>query len=136
MTTKEYLSQISRFDRMIKNKLMDIYQLKTMAYSVTAPNDGERIQTSSNKDKMGLVVSKIVDLENEVDSMVDNRSLIVSRIDNMEDTEMYDVLAKKFILGKDLKAIAIERGFTYRHINRIYNNAIKEFEEKYGKNYL
>jgi hypothetical protein len=136
MTTKEYLSQIRRFDRMIKNKLMDIYQLKTMAYSVTSSNDGERIQTSSNKDKLGLVVSKIVDLENEVDSMVDNRSLIVSRIDNMEDTEMYDVLAKKFILGKDLKAIAIERGFTYRHINRIYNNAIKEFEEKYGKNYL
>ena len=115
---------------------MDIYQLKTMAYSVTSSNDGERIQTSSNKDKLGLVVSKIVDLENEVDSMVDNRSLIVSRIDNMEDTEMYDVLAKKFILGKDLKAIAIERGFTYRHINRIYNNAIKEFEEEYGKSYL
>ena len=136
MTTKEYLSQIKKLERMIQNKLIECSQLRAIASSVTISNDNERVKTSPEKDKIGAVVSKIVDIENEVDRMIDKRCSIVNQIDNINDTDMYDILAKVYILGRDLKVIAIERGVTYRHISRLYKSAITEFERKYGSEYL
>ena len=136
MTTKEYLSQIKKLERMIQNKLIECSQLRVIASSVTIQNDNERVKTSPEKDKIGAVVSKIVDIENEVDKMIDKRCLIVNQIDNINDTDMYDILAKVYILGRDLKVIAIERGVTYRHISRLYKSAITEFERKYGSESL
>lgn len=136
MTTKSYLSQITRLDKMIQNKLSEINQLKTMACGTTISNDIERVQTSSEKDKIGLIVSKIVDMEKEIDDMVDKRCLIVNQIDEMENTEFYDTLAKRYILGKDLKVMAVERNITFRYMGMIHSNALKAFEKKYGKTYL
>lgn len=136
MTTKSYLNQIIRLDKMIQNKLSEINQLKTMACGTTISNDTERVQTSTDKDKIGLIVSKIVDMEKEVEDMVNKRSLIVSQIDEIENTDFYDTLAKRYILGKDLKVMAVERNITFRYMGMIHANALKAFEKKYGKTYL
>lgn len=136
MTTKEYLSQIQRLERQIQNKLSEICKLRTMAIGITSSNDSERVKSSPDKDKLGTMVSKIVDIEREVDEMINKRFFIVSQIDSISDTDMYDILTKVYILGKDLKVIAIERGVTYRHISRIFKNSISEFESKYGSEYL
>ena len=136
MTTKTYLGQIERFERMIQNKLTEINQLKVMACNVTVPTSNERVQTSSDKDKVGTLVSRIADLEKEVDSMIEKRGMIVNQIDSIEDTDVYDVLAKRYILKKDLKVIAVEKGVSFRHMGRIHFDALKMFEKKYGSRYL
>ena len=136
MTTKTYLGQIERFERMIQNKLTEINQLKIMACNVTVPTSNERVQTSSDKDKVGTLVSRIADLEKEVDSMIEKRGMIVNQIDSIEDTDVYDVLAKRYILKKDLKVIAVEKGVSFRHMGRVHFDALKMFEKKYGSRYL
>ncbi len=136
MDTKFYLSQIGRLEKQIQNKMLEIDQLRTMACSTTVSNEGDRVQTSGDKDRLGAVVSKIVDMEREVDEMIDKRCDIVSQIDNMKDTDMYDVLANVYILQKALKVVAIEKRMSYRHIKRVYSDALKCFEEKYGESYL
>lgn len=136
MTTKTYLGQIERFEKMIQNKLSEINQLKSIACNVTVPTSNERVQTSSDKDKVGTIVSRIADLEKEVDSMIEKRGTIVSQIDSIEDTDIYDVLAKRYILKKDLKVIAVERGVSFRHMGRVHFDALKVFERKYGSQYL
>lgn len=52
MTTKEYLGQISRLNRMIDNKLVELHQYKIMACSISAVKSGEKVQTSPDLDKM------------------------------------------------------------------------------------
>lgn len=136
MTTKNYLGQIERFEKMVQNKLSEINQLKTMACSVTVPAGNERVQTSSDKDKVGTIVSRIADLEKEVDSMIEKRCMIVKQIESIEDTDIYDVLAKRYILKKDLKVIAVERGVSFRYMGSVHSNALKMFEKKYGMHYL
>lgn len=136
MNTKQYLSQIERYEKMIQNKLSEINQLKTMACNVTIPAGNERVQTSPDKDKIGTIVSRIADLEKEVDSMIEKRCEIVKQIESIEDTDVYDVLAKRYILKKDLKVIAVERGISFRHIGRVHFDALKTFERKYGSRYL
>lgn len=60
MTTKEYLGQISRLNRMINNKLTEIAQLKDMAVSISATQSGERVQTTPNFDKIGTKYAKLM----------------------------------------------------------------------------
>ena len=78
MNTKTYLNQISRLDKMIQNKLSEIYRLKTIACSVTVSTDKEAVDVSSDKDKLGSTVTKIVDLEKDTDRLVDEKEIILS----------------------------------------------------------
>ena len=66
MDTKQYLSQIERLDRVIQNKLTEIYQLKTMACNIVVSTENERVQTSGDKERMASTVAKIVDIENDI----------------------------------------------------------------------
>ena len=136
MTTKEYLGQISRLNRMIQNKLQEICQLKVLACNVTISNEIERVQTSPDNDKIGSVVSKIVDKEKEVDKMIEKRASIVKQIESIPDTNCYDVLAKRYILGKDYKVISVENKTSIRQIRRLHDKAVNDFEEMFGEVYL
>ena len=108
METREYLSLVVRYNRMIENKLKEVENLRSIIYSTSAvQSNGDRIQTSKNPDKISSYVSKIVDMEREVDNIIDKRYEIVQEIESIPDTNMYDVLCQKFILDKDLKTIRL-----------------------------
>lgn len=140
MDTKSYLKQIERLDRTIQNKLSEIYHLKTIACNITVSNDTERVQTSSDKDRLGSVMAKIIDLEKETDALVDDfiakRRHIINQIDGMEDVDMYHVLSSRYVGRKTFEDIAKNIDYTKRQVLRIHGNALIEFEKKYGNEYL
>lgn len=140
MDTKQYLSQIERLDKMIQNKLSEIYQLKTMACSITVSNENDRVQTSSDKDRLGSVVTKIVDLEKEtdklVDSFIDKRSHIISQIDELDNIDYYHVLSMRYVARNTFEEIASKTSWSIRKVFSIHGEALKEFERLYGTEYL
>lgn len=140
MDTKQYLSQIERLDKMIQNKLSEIYQLKTMACSITVSNENERVQTSTDKDRLGSVVSKIVDLEKEtdrlVDSFIDKRNHIISQIDGLDNIDYYHVLSMRYVGRNTFEEIAKNTNWSIRKVFSIHGEALKEFENLYGSEYL
>ena len=133
MVTKQYLGQIERLDKMIQNKLSEIYQLKTMACGVTVSNDGERVQTSSDKDRLGSTVAKIVDLEKETDRLVDRfidlKKEIMSIISMIKSEKHREILFKKYFEQKSIYAIAEELGMTDRGCKKAHKRALEEFEK-------
>ena len=140
MDTKQYLSQIERLDKMIQNKLSEIYQLKTMACSVTVSNEKERVQTSSDKDRLGSTVAKIVDLEKEtdmlVDRFIDKRSHIISQIDGLDNIDYYHVLSMRYVARDTFETIAKKTNWSIRRVFSIHGDALKEFERLYGREYI
>lgn len=140
MTTKTYLSQIERLDRMIQNKLSEIYQLKTMACSVTVSNDGERVQNSGDKDRMGSTVAKIVDLERETDELVDSfvrkRNRIIEQIDSVENLDFYHVLSMRYVARDTFETISVKTNWSIRKVFSLHGKALLEFEKMYGSEYL
>lgn len=137
METREYLSLVVRYNRMIENKLKEVENLRSIIYSTSAvQSNGDRIQTSKNPDKISSYVSKIVDMEREVDNIIDKRYEIVQEIESIPDTNMYDVLCQKFILDKDLKTIRLRGDISLKQVKRIYYNALDVFENMYGNKYL
>ena len=104
MTTKEYLNQISRLNRMINNKLSELAELKELSKSISAVSNKERVQTSMERDKIGNTLSKIDEMEREIDKMIDSysdkRIHIIGQIDSMEDENSYDILFSRYIEKK------------------------------------
>lgn len=140
MTTKDYLNQISRLNRMINNKLVEIQQLKEMACSISAITNGDRVQTSLNFDKIGTSIAKIDEMERNLDKMideyVDKKNLIIAQIDSVEDEDCYNILFSRYIEKKTFEVIATELNYSWRQIVRLHGKALRIFEEKYGEQYL
>ena len=132
MNTRQYLEQIKRLDTQIANKLKEIHNLRLMVDSIGSVSDADKVQTSPTKDKIGVIVAKILDMEREVDLMVDKRWRIVTEIESVKENDSYDILARVYVLGQDFKAIAIEKKMSYRHFLRLHDKAIADFETIYG----
>ena len=139
MTTKEYLCQISRLDRMINNKLSEISQLRELAMSVSAVKNEERVQTTPNFDKIGTAYCKIAEMEEKLDKLidefVDKKNLIISQIDKIENETYYEILFARYIEKKTFEKIADEMTYSWRQVIRLHGRALQEFEKKYGNTY-
>lgn len=139
MDTKKYLNQIERLGKQIQNKLSEIYQLKTMACSVSVSNEKDRVQTSPDKDRLGSTVAKIVDLEKETDRLVDEfvekRNHIIGQIDSMENIDYYHILSLRYVSRNTFDDIAEKTGWSIRQTFRIHGQALLEFEKEYGEEY-
>ena len=139
MTTKEYLCQISRLDRMIQNKLAEISQLRELAMSVSAVKNEERVQTTPNFDKIGTAYCKIEEMEEKLDKLideyVDKKNLIISQIDKIENETYYEILFARYIEKKTFEKIADEMTYSWRQVIRLHGRALQEFEKKYSNTY-
>lgn len=140
MTTKDYLNQISRINRMINNKLVELSQLKELACSISAVSSEDRVMATPNFDKIGTKQAKIDEMERNIDALVDEyiikRDQIVSQIDSMEDENVYNVLFSRYIEKKTFEVIATEMNYSWRQTVRLHGIALKKFEQKYGSTYL
>jgi hypothetical protein len=137
LTTQEYLWQIQRFERMITNKFDEIHKLRMILSGTSSiGNLTEKVQTSGNKDRIGSSVVKIVDMENEIDELIDKRYEIVRQIESLPDTQMYDVLAQRYVSGREMKSIQLCGVDSLRQVKRIHAKALDCFEKTYGELYL
>lgn len=139
METQQYLQQISRLDRMIKNKIAEIAELKELACSISAINTDDKVKSTPNFDKIGSNIAKIQELEYKldviIDEYVDKKNLIISQIDSMDNELHYEILFARYIEKKTFEKIAVEVGYSWRQIVRLHEQALQKFEKKYGDSY-
>jgi pyruvate-formate lyase len=139
MDTKQYLGQISRLDRMIKNKMTELSQYKDLIYGLSGVVNEERVQKSPDFDKMTGKVAKVLKIESKIDELideyVDKKNLIISQIDSMENEIYYEILFARYIEKKTFEKIADEMMYSWRQIIRLHGKALQEFEKIYGKTY-
>lgn len=139
MDTKQYLGQISRLDRMIKNKMTELSQYKDLIYGLSGVVNEERVQKSPDFDKMTGKVAKVLKIESKIDELideyVDKKNLIISQIDSIENETYYEILFARYIEKKTFEKIADEMMYSWRQIIRLHGKALQEFEKIYGKTY-
>ena len=141
MDTKKYLGQLENIDRRIKDKISESERWRSIAKGAKyGNNDGSRVQTSVNYDKLGDAVSLAVDYENESKELARQLALlkhkITKQIDGMENELFYNILKSHYINEKSFVEIAAQEHYSYKQIKRYYEQAIIYFEKKYGSEYL
>ena len=132
---KNFLKYIKTADIRIQNKLVEVYQWRCLATSITAPTDAESIQTSGVTDRVGSAVLKIIELETEINNMIDHfvdeKQKRVNLIDLLQNDLEYQVCHMHYVQYKDLKDIAVELGYSYAWILEIHDRATKNLCEPY-----
>lgn len=127
MKAKQYLLQIDYYDKRITNKLAELAQWRELAKSTGSQTDGERVQTSP-KDRLSTVVSKIIDLDREIDSLIDEyaekKQEIIRAIESIENPNYYDLLFKVYIEHKFLHEAAAEMHYSYTRIRHMHKEAL------------
>lgn len=130
---KTYLEYIEKANARIQNKLVEVYQLRCLAESITAPMGTEPVQTSGPSDKVGNITAKIIDLEQKINRMIDifidKKQERIEIIEQVDDTLLYSILHKRYVQGKKLYIIAQEEHYTEVHISNKHQEALERVQE-------
>ena len=132
---KKYLLKLEKLDNLIANKKAEREQWLDSAKSTTIQLT-EKVQTSSNGDKLAKAVVKAVDIEREIDECIVElyykKKDIISNIEKLNADE-YDVLHKVYVQYKSLKEVQYLKNRSYSSITSIHGRALNNLWEIVGK---
>lgn len=130
MTIKEYLGQAYRLDQRINSKLEQVASLNDLANKVTTTLTGMPKNPNRATSTMADAVTKIIDLQAEInrdiDSLVDLKREIVSVIKTVENTEYQTLLEKRYLCFETWEQIAVDMDYSIQHIYRIRDRALEQ----------
>ena len=121
-------------DTKINTKLEELESLKALATKTTGTMGGERVQASSNQQKMAACVDRIVDVMNELNEEIDayvnyKRNALQIINDNCE-PDCINLLYKRYFGYKAWETIACEMHFTYKWVSGgLHNKALAQVQK-------
>lgn len=133
MTAEEYLGQVKALDHQISIQLDILSSLRDMALKVTSVMQEDVVSRTRDPHQLDGTISKIMDLEKEIDAMVDelvDRKREVARlILKIGDPQAEDVIRLHYILYRDWKEIAELKHISRRSVYRLRDVGLKRMEE-------
>ena len=110
--------------REIERKRDQIRELRDLCESATVDMSQERVQSSGEKDRLGALVAKEVDLETEllgdISNALDTMNAIEKEIGSLADADERMVLQKRYIEGESWEKISEEL-----HVSKMTAHRIK-----------
>ena len=129
---KNYLLQVERLDSRIDNKLIERQQWRDIALGITANIGGERVQSSGSQQKMSEAIEKCLDMENEIDSLIDElivtKKKVIDTIEKIYSPTEYKILHMRYIQHISLKEIAIKLNREYSWVTTTHGRALKSVQ--------
>ena len=118
MTAKEYLNQLIAMDNAIN----------------TTPNYADEAgQRTREKNPLENIMSKIVDLDREIDedidALVDFKAEVWEKLDKIADERYKRILWLRYADRKTWRYIALELNFTIRYIHKMHLKALAELDK-------
>lgn len=107
--------------------------LQTDLECLSAISGGDRVQTSSNFDKIGSMLSRIEELEKTIKErekrLENTRQGVIKEIEKINDIVLEEVLVERYVYGKSDVEIALQVGITDRGIRKRAVKALGELEK-------
>jgi len=135
MNAKEYLQQAYRLNELIDSNQKELEQLRALSTSISSGDmSKERVQSSPQSyDKIGNIVAKIVDLNeiinSEIDNFVDLKTDIHNKIMQISDNTEKLILKYRYIEFLTWEEIAVKLGFTFQWVHVLHKKALNNFEK-------
>lgn len=134
-SAKEYLNSVRLADRRIKIKIEELHQLQLNVDQIIPQTTGERVQ-SSNKGSFTKTVDKIVDLQNkinsEIDSLLELKSDVRNKINQLSDERFIVVLTDYYINCKTWAEVSKSIGYEERYTRKLHGWALQKFRKKFN----
>lgn len=131
--TKSYLKQVKLLDMKISLMIDEISRLRLIITKITPTLTYDAGFGGSSQDKLGSTISKIIDLENElndnIDSYIDIKTEILHAMQQLSDPEEYGCLYKRYFEFKTWDQIAEELHMTSRNACNVHGKALIDFQK-------
>lgn len=136
MTAKEYLEQVKRKDAQINNLIREKQDLWLKMCSVSGTQyDSDRVQSSINPDKLGMLYSRLEDKEEQIASRIDElcdfRIEVTNLINGLSKSEYIVILYSRYVLFKPWGEIAADLSYSIRQVQRLNGKGLAEFYDLY-----
>ena len=134
MTTEKYLKRMFWLLNTIQSKA-EIKELERQkALNLSVPTDSEKVQTSS-KDALGEILTRVVDIDGEMRAYIDEYLEIKAQVESLSGNLAPAYVYRRYAMNQSMNEITeglhVSRSTAYR----IRENALTEFEKKFGKSY-
>lgn len=119
---------------MIDCKCSQIKDLRDRLTSISCPM-GEKVQSTKDPDKFTDPVSKIIELEQEInediDKLIDLKRVARKVIEQLDNEVEKMILYKRYFENKTFEQISVEMNYSWRQIHRLHGNALQNFSKVY-----
>lgn len=134
MTTEKYLNRMNWLLNTIQSKA-EVKELERQkALNLSVPTDSEKVQTSS-KDALGEILTRVVDMDSEIKGYVEEYLVIKGQVETLSGEFAPAYVYRRYALNQSMGEITESLNVSRSTAYRIRNNALSEFEKKYGKTY-
>ena len=134
MTTEKYLKRMAWLLNTIQSKA-EVKELERQkALNLSVPTDSEKVQTSS-KDALGEILTRVVDIDSELKGYVEEYLVIKGQVDTLTGDLAPAYVYRRYAMNQSMNEITQELNVSRSTAYRIRDNALTEFEKKYGKKY-
>lgn len=128
---KDYFAQIRKTDRLIQRLTDTVNTLRSSLTSQSYKLKPDKVQTSGPKDTLGGTIVKIMSLEDDIntqiDELVQQKADAMRRIQNVPDQDQQNILIARYVNREKWEKIAVELNFSIAQIYRIHRAALLDF---------
>lgn len=135
MTTEKYLRRLSWLTNTITSRLERLEIERGRATNMVAPTDNEPVQTSP-KDTLCEILSTVVDMDKELTVYVAEYKMIMSQVNGLTAPFAPAYLYRRYGRCQSVNEIASDMRMSRSTAYRVQREAIAEFEDMWGDNYL
>ena len=132
MSAKEYLKQLIVIDKLIDSKQKQVDRLRDLCSS-QSPNYSGMPSGGGNRDRLGNLISNIVDLEREInddiDLLVNLKREVMSKIDLLDDNRHKLILNKRYLENETFEKIAVDMDLSWKWTHKLHKEALEAFDK-------
>ena len=131
---KEYFAQIRKTDRLIQRLTDTVNTLRSGLTSQNYELKPDKVQTSGPKDTLGETIAKIMSLEDDINTRIDElvtmKKEAFSMISKVPDLDQQNVLVGRYIQLKKWEDLAAEFECTTQWLFEIHGKALLAFAKE------
>lgn len=136
MTVKEFLRSVRDVNGVVDRKqrqLEELATLRTKVESTTRALNPDKVQGGRGNSREDLMV-RMIDLEHEmnaaIDDYIDRKRMAMQMIDQLADDRHIEILYGYYLEQKSWEQIAVDIGYSWRHVHRLHGEALRQLPEK------
>lgn len=139
MKAQEYLEQVDKLEAIIQNKMIEKAQWRDIALNITGRYEGERVQSSGNKQKMSDAADRMIEIDREINRVIDEqinaRLEIIKTIEQLKTVE-YDLLHKIYIDHMTFKEVAAAKDKSVSWATTVHGRALQSLQRLLNERHL
>ena len=128
MNAKEYLGQAYRLDQHIKDRLVQLSQLRALTQQITTAYDREVVSRTRNvhalEDSVIRLMEAEEDMNREIDRFVDTKMDISQIIAKVRNENYRLILEKRYLCFMTWEQISMDMNYTNRWLRKMHDRAL------------